>query len=257
MGHERDTKELLVRILVVGDLHCKPNLLTQAVEIYRKRKCDYLVFLGDACDNWGAQQSDNAEIVDALITFKQELKEHFVWLIGNHDWGYYASTDMTGHIHFHESIIYSRFLEHFDDWEVVAQLGRYVFSHAGISKAFAKAFGGQNVVENIALLKKQTDPYAPLNFVGQACGGYSSNPSPLWARPEEVDPWTDDGKVVQIVGHTPLTQIENLHGLVICDTLSQYSNKDFIGDRSLLLIEDDKLTAVSIDTNRKLYEVEL
>lgn len=245
-----------MKILVLGDIHCKPNLFSMAREIFLKRKCDYLVFLGDACDNWGATQEDNAQIVDDLIKAKEELGDKFVWLLGNHDWGYYAHDNMTGHIMNHEVIIYSRFLEHFDEWEVIAQLGRYVFSHAGISKRFAERYGGQNVVGNIQLLKKQSDPYAPLNNVGPACGGYSDCPSPLWIRPEELDPW-GVGEIVQIVGHTPVEKIASDKNVVVCDTFSQYPDKTFIGDRSLLLIEDEKMTAISIDTNRKLYEVKL
>jgi len=245
-----------MKILVLGDIHCKNNLLFLAKEIFHKRKCDYLVFLGDACDNWGATQSDNALILDDLIQTKKELGDKFVWLLGNHDWGYYAHQDMTGHIHNHSVIIYSRLLEHKDDWEVVAQLGKYVFSHAGISKDFAKNYGGQNVIENIKLLKNQTDPYSPLNNVGASCGGYSDIPSPLWIRPEELDPWGEQEGLVQVVGHTPLAQIYATRNIVLCDVFSQYRNKSFIGDRTLLLIEDDSMSAISIDTNRKKYEVE-
>ena len=164
---------------------------------------------------------------------------------------------MTGHIHNHSAIIYARLLEHKDDWEVAAQLGKYVFSHAGISKGFAKNYGGQNVVENIKLLKNQTDPYSPLNNVGASCGGYSDTPSPLWIRPEELDPWGEQEGLVQVVGHTPLAQIYATRNIVLCDVFSQYRNKSFIGDRTLLLIDDDKLSAISIDTNRKKYKVEL
>lgn len=246
-----------MKILVLGDIHCKPNLLFMAREIFLKRKCDYLVFLGDACDNFGATQDDNMQIVEDLAQAKAELGEQFVWLIGNHDWGYFHGDNMTGHIHERESLVQHQFAEHLEDWEVVAKIGKYVFSHAGIGAAFAKEYGGHNVIENIKALKKVQNTYNPLDNVGIVCGGYSYKPSPIWIRPQEFgEPW-GVGEIVQIVGHTPVEKIAGDKNVVVCDTFSQYPNKTFIGDRSLLLIEDEKMTAISIDTNRKLYEVKL
>lgn len=239
-----------MRILVCGDIHCKPDILDHAI---RATDWDLFVFLGDACDNFGATQSDNLQILNKIIEYKRKFGEKFVWLLGNHDWSYYDDTiNMSGHISFGAENVKYLLKENLDLWDLFYAKDKYIFSHAGISADFLPLTREIPYKE----LKVNIGANNPMNKVGTACGGYSNNPSLLWARPTEVKPLPLDN--IQIVGHTPVKNITVWsNGLVICDTFSQYPTGEFFGDKSLLLIEDDKMTAINYKTGKELYDVKI
>lgn len=240
-----------MRILVCGDIHCKPELIQKATGA---TKWDKFVFLGDACDNWGATQEDNLNTLQAVKELKEKYGDKFVWLMGNHDWGYYDSTIlMTGHIRRNEKIIHDFLVESKDLWELVHFDRQYIFSHAGLSADFV------HFTENISFkdMKEIMGYENPVNMVGRESGGYDPAPSFLWARPSEFAPLPDVLHNVQIVGHTPVEKITFENGVIICDTMSQYSDGKPIGDKSLLLIDTEtgKMTAVNFE-GKELYDVE-
>ena len=99
--------------------------------------------------------------------------------------------------------------------------------------------------------------------IGHARGGWSDvAPSPLWADksellddPVEIDMDDDELVIPQIVGHTPVSTVEEwirsgavspseydtVYGapLVFCDTWSQASDHVDIGDKSLLVLKQN------------------
>lgn len=239
-----------MRILVCGDIHCKPYILESAL---KATKWDLFVFLGDACDNFGATQEDNINIVKLLIETKKKYGDKFVWLLGNHDWGYYDdSIDMTGHIRAGAANVHHLLKDNIDLWDLFYAKDKYIFSHAGISADFLIETSDYPYKE----LKEKVGANNPMNNVGYLCGGSSPNPSLLWARPEEVKPLALDN--IQIVGHTPVSKITVWNDkMVICDTFSQYPDKKFYGDKTLLLIDGNELKAINYETGRKKYGIDL
>lgn len=239
-----------MKTLVCGDIHCKPELLIRALHA---TSWDKFVFLGDACDNWGATQEDNLRIIKLLIEIKEKYGEKFVWLMGNHDWGYYDdSIRSSGHILPGAANVMHLLEDAIDMWELFYTDGENLFSHAGMSKSFLQS----TLKISMHDLKHSRGINNPLNQVGYASGGTSLTPSFLWARPEEVD--TPPKEVVkrQIVGHTPVKTIKEVNGLIVCDTMSQYRDGSFIGDKSLLVIEDNKCYAINGDTGRIINELD-
>ena len=241
-----------MRIIACGDMHCKPHLLRKALEA---TKWDLFVFLGDACDNFGATQENNIEMINLLIELKKKYGDKFVWLLGNHDWGYYDDTiSMSGHIYPGSAQVHYLLKENIDLWDLFYAKDKYIFSHAGIDARFLALTHDIPYRE----LKERTGYNNPVNNVGFACGGDSDVPSLIWARPVEIRELPLDN--IQIVGHTPVDHITwQPNGLILCDTFSQYTNLDFFGDRALLLIEiedgEHKLTAIDHETGKELYEV--
>ena len=239
-----------MRILVCGDIHCKPYILKSALHA---TEWDLFVFLGDACDNFGATQSDNLEIIKLLLETKQKYGDKFIWLLGNHDWGYYDDTvNMTGHILAGSANVHYLLKENLPLWDLFFAKDGYIFSHAGISIDFSQATRNIPYID----LKTKIGSNNPMNWVGAACGGYDEIPSLLWARPSEIKPLPLDN--IQIVGHTPVNKITGWsNGLVICDTFSQYPDGKFVGDKSLLLLDGNKATAINYKTGKEMYEVKL
>lgn len=242
-----------MKMLVLGDLHCKPWILDafcQDAEQY-----DKIIFLGDACDNFGCTQSDNFSTLIAIADYKEKLGDKFVWLLGNHDWGYYDnSVKMSGHIE-HDSVLIHDFLkQRKDSWDIVYKGGGYLFSHAGVTNEFIKHpvwRSGMGVAKMINRLKAHPGWSNPLNNVGLSCGGYSLVPSPLWMRPEDLA--RRDLQLLamrgckQVVGHTPVHDIQFHQGMLCIDTFSQYRDGTPYGDQTALLIDGEKLYIIKTD----------
>lgn len=249
-----------MRIVACGDIHCKPHVLENAL---KATKWDKFVFLGDACDDWGKTQEDNLRTIKTIIDIKKTYGDKFVWLLGNHDWGYYDDTvNMSGHIRAGEANVCHLLEENIDSWELFySPNGKIVFSHAGLGLEFL------NECHNIPYkkLKRQRGQNNPVNNVGPLAGGWSTAPSLIWARPEEITPPTAETKLIstQIVGHTPVKKITTTeNGLVVCDTFSSYPDGTPYGDYSLLLIDisddssqDFTMSAINYLTGKELYHV--
>lgn len=119
-----------------------------------------------------------------------------------------------------------------------------------------------NLSTAVNMMYENGDWYA-LYQIGHARGGWRGvSPSPLWADksellddPVELDVDDDELVIPQIVGHTPVATIEEwirsgvdspneydiVHGapLVFCDTWSQTSGHEDIGDKSLLVLKQN------------------
>ena len=56
-----------MKTLVVGDLHLKQNFILPAIDRLLERRSDIgrVVFLGDACDDWGATAADEISALRA------------------------------------------------------------------------------------------------------------------------------------------------------------------------------------------------
>lgn len=225
-------------ILACGDIHCKPWILEKALNA---TYWDKFVFLGDACDDWTATQDDNIKTIKAIADMKKKYGDKFIWLIGNHDWGYYDQTvDMSGHIHDRAVEVWKLLCDNIDNWQIIHKDGNIWFSHAGVSWAH-DSYDQEEI-------KRNPGGMCPLNSVGWGCGGWSSAPSPIWARPNDIAEMPND--VIQVVGHTP-TPFIDLHSfndyapgnkMILCDTFSTTSYGKKIGDETLLKIDifDDK-----------------
>ena len=243
-----------MKLLVCGDIHCKPDILRKALEA---TKWDKFIFLGDACDNWGATQEQNIEMVKLLMDMKNKYEDAFVWLLGNHDWGYYdTSVRMSGHILMGESNVHYLMKEAKSMWDLFYFDGptQTLFTHAGMGWDFLKETSGISVYD----LRNMPGVNNPLNYIGPSCGGYSLSPSFIWARPDEVDALPTEVVKHQVVGHTPVEKIKKMNGLLVCDTFSQMPDGSFIGDKSLLLIDNQTGEAKAINLEGKdMYAVEL
>lgn len=246
-----------MKILVIGDIHCKPEILMNFY--HQADKYDKIVFVGDACDNFGQGQEANIKAITTLSGIKDTLKDKFVWLIGNHDWGYYDdSVDMTGHIKKDSAKVYQLLKDNLDKWDILYEQDGYLFSHAGVCTEFLRhpllcSSRSSEFVKTVNNLKNRPGPYNPLNGVGISCGGYQT-PSPLWMRPSDCE-YSQLNPIKthkQIIGHTPVRDIHFERGMLLVDTFSQYQDLTPYGDRTVLLIENDKLyTLDSQGKNKK------
>ena len=237
----------MTRILFVGDLHTKTFLLPLIDKAARKHKPDRIICLGDYMDDWNISSTENYESAQKIFKWAHRCG-NVALLFGNHDMGYYSGAcDCSGNDYAILPQVQKLFTENFDLLKVAESSDNWLFTHAGLTKNWARKYIGMPTTAGQAakLLNNLLDSpkgMQELQAVGRYRGGFDW-PSPLWADWAELngDPCPD---INQITGHTPQRTCQqntscNGERLWCCDTFSTYGNGDHLGDGSMLLLDTE------------------
>lgn len=244
-----------MKTLVVGDLHLKQQFVLPRIDemLAGDAEIGRVVFLGDACDDWGANEADE---LNAMELYAKWVREHrgrgmrIDVLLGNHDFCYVRGKRGPGSI---MSIMRNlrTILEDALQAKVACAVGPYLCSHAGVTGVWAKRFLADVPADAVAIAQRLNEMLADSSHWGDldSCppsrGGWSL-PGPLWADLRDM---LDDALpgVPQIVGHSPVERVEDYAGgwmtagrdpLWACDTMSLMSYGTPIGDGSMLLVDE-------------------
>lgn len=244
-----------MKTLVVGDLHLKQQFVLPRIDemLAGDAEIGRIVFLGDACDDWGANEADE---LNAMEFYAKWVREHrgrgmrIDVLLGNHDFCYVRGKRGPGSI---MSIMRNlrTILEDALQAKVACAVGPYLCSHAGVTGVWAKRFLADVPADAVAIAQRLNEMLADSSHWGDldSCppsrGGWSL-PGPLWADLRDM---LDDALpgVPQIVGHSPVERVENYASgwmtagrdpLWACDTMSLMSYGAPIGDGSMLLVDE-------------------
>lgn len=228
----------MVKALVVGDIHLKPQVFDKVRTVMMRPDIDMAVFLGDLVDDWGKIQSLAlyTETLEKAIEFHNDYKST-LWGMGNHDFGYKYpdyGPDEFGHSLFASMSCKDTFKKFFDTTrpKIMHIVDNVVFSHAGVCDSWVKRHGDKSL-EDLAS-DKVSGPEI-----------YWEEDSPIWTRPQgHVDErplWKED-KYLHVVGHTPVETITQEKSLLSCDTLSTYQDGTPIGDGSMAIVDTVKKT---------------
>lgn len=236
------------KILVCGDLHAKYHIFERVKELAKNYA--KVIFLGDYVDDWNSVPEANYNIVKSLIEWKKSEPEKVVLLLGNHDISEWLGFEFrcSGFSYGTHALVWPLFDENVDCFELAHAEGQILFTHAGLTNRWAHYAGlgwhpptAKYYAEalNDKFLYCKTDAeMIILATVGAGRGG-SDIPSPIWADKTELEHDRIAGRMIQVVGHTPVDtiKINDELGMVFCDTHSTYSSGRPIGDNSLLEIE--------------------
>lgn len=226
------------KILVCGDVHCKKEVVDQALKLYQENNCDKLIFIGDYTDDWNDTVQQNLEILDYLFHLKHIMGEKLVLLFGNHDISNWIGAEFkcSGFTNIkHEQLKFSYESAKYDFKMAHAENG-FLITHAGVCTPWLEFF--LKATEN----KKIDDEYLTkpekvadlLNQYQFKLSLFYPEDSPLWLRPTEK---VDYPPFKQIVGHTPTALIEKFRkNIIYVDTHSTTSNGKRLGNGSFLLI---------------------
>lgn len=200
-----------MRILAVGDIHCKVWVIDKVV----KRIDDYdkIVFVGDYVDDFKSGPMESMASWEKMKALCDQYPDKVYALMGNHD---YAYTLKVGP----RSSGFNLTTKMFLDMPTNRQLKHWVtdrptqlvfdgvtFSHAGIDTHW----------------KDGTDLWVDY--------------SPIWVRPGDAM----YAPIPQVFGHTPHETCTELEDNIWCiDTFSTHYNGDPIGDHTALEIIDGK-----------------
>jgi hypothetical protein len=205
-----------MRTLIIPDVHQR---IDRVKNIVKSEKFDLLVSLGDWFDNFHDTPKDAEATAEYILELYSELKDNFIWLLGNHDVGYvfplvFGAYRCSGMTLPKMKVISEVFKGRLDkDKLKLCYVNKthntpLVMSHAGLAKQlFTHPLENEVRVDyieekcNQALLDCVQGKEHPILMAGKSRGGSEDYGGITWQD------WFHDFKPVQgisqIVGHTP------------------------------------------------------
>ena len=247
---------------MIGDLHGR-EIWKRIVEV---EKADRYVFIGDYFDSFdipGLMQMHNFK---ELMMWSEQTKAETVFLIGNHDYGYFEGCDGTRTSGYQFKLAPSiKMLV--SEWKHKLQLA-YRFddvlcTHAGVSTEFMNDVfgkGGWNADTIVELLNEQWkykpqtfdfDCVPPLKMSYVDPTGDNIQQSPMWIRPRSLMRSNYDGlkkQIIQVVGHTAQRSID-IKGMATGGRYYFIDTLETSGE--YLIYQNGKFTTNKIETNAK------
>lgn len=218
-----------MKVLIIPDCHLKPYMFTRAAELLKEGIAERAVYLGDTPDEWDMQYNVNRyeQTFDALIKFVKAFPNTLL-CYGNHDLSYMWYELETGYSPAAESAVQRKIEELKNCLSVnnpikyVQRIDNVIFLHGGLSQPF---------VDRYVSKYKQNDIDATLDIIN-SLGKIEmwNDESPIWLRPQyEKVKLFKPRKFLQVVGHTPVRNIEREGSVISCDVFSTNPNGDPIG----------------------------
>ena len=224
-----------MKVLIIPDVHLKPEIFDQAEEIMETTDCEGVVCVGDIVDDWGCMFDfmKYKETMDKLISFAQKYP-YMRFCYGNHDLSYlWDQYDHPGFSTAAEDIVRDKFeeleekLNDPEQMAIVHRIDNCIFSHAGLIEEY---------VDTYMYHEKDDLEYVLATINNYDVENLWDNDSPIWARPQEYNfqkgPWPK--KFLNVAGHTPVRKPYEKDGLLSTDTFStypdgrQYGNEKFV-----------------------------
>lgn len=251
----------MAKTLVVGDLHLKSYEVLPKVEdiLADDAAIDRVVFLGDYCDEWGATDDKMIREIDEFtdwVELRRARGLHIDVLFGNHDFQYLLGEEGPGTHMGLVDYVRSTLLEL--DPQIACEVDGFLLTHAGLTQWFADEYLDDPA--DAAEAAQQLNDMLAENTVSArralfSCGverGGDEAPGPLWADKWELeeDPVDD---IPQIVGHSPVASVcqgelprvdDSAPELWFCDTFSLRSDMVPIGDGSMLLLDNGRVSVL-------------
>lgn len=161
-----------------------------------------------------------------------------LWCYGNHDLSYAWLQDESG---FSVSAIYvvneglrklRKVLPDDDQLAYIHRIDDVLFLHGGLTHAFVKYYAPDVDYEDTDGIIKR------INALGRE--EMWDDASPIWYRPQfYYEEMYREKDILQIVGHTPVREIDRTGNVVSCDLFSTYRSGDPIGTQEFLLIDTE------------------
>ena len=220
------------KVLVIPDVHMDVRVIEHGIELADKLRADQIVMLGDYFDDWFAVDSQYDEMIKYLKNLLNRRKD-IIPLLGNHELSY-LGYPCSGHRKSVKSKVYNALKEDFRFLYCVAIDG-ILYSHAGATQQWLL----ENKIVTTNMLRYKMSKKAgaaflesrinaagwePMKRVGPARGG-KSIPSPLWCDLTELIS-NEIPTVKQVVGHTPISEIECIGNCWFTDVFSNNNISD-------------------------------
>ncbi len=235
-----------MKIFVIPDIHLKPWMFGRALELMEKERADRAVCLMDIADDW--KQEFNLDLYshtyDAAIFFSR-MRPDTLWCYGNHDLCYVWDKRETGYSPIAHFLVCEklealrRTLQEEGQMAFVHRIENVLFSHGGLSEAFAKEHAGTDIYGDTDAVIKT------VNALGK--DDMWQDGSPIWYRPQYCKGrMYGEGSLLQVVGHTPVKCIQKEGSVISCDVFSTDSARVPIGTQEFLVFDTKTFEAYKV-----------
>jgi UDP-2,3-diacylglucosamine pyrophosphatase LpxH len=213
-----------MKTCVISDVHGRDQWKQIVAQ---ENDADRFVFLGDYFDSFDISAVEQMHNFKEIVEFKQTIGEEVIMLIGNHDYHYFpeiGDSSTSGYQTRMAPSIKQLVDENRKHLQVAHRIGKFVFSHAGISSEWLDDtitdWTEENMVNKINELFKYTPllldyrsfkMFSATEWAGASGYGNETYQGPMWIRPKalmEANKKTLRKKIIQVVGHTIQNQID-------------------------------------------------
>ena len=226
-----------MKVLVIPDVHLKPDMFVMAGSIMRTGVADRAVCLMDIPDDWGHEYDLGLyeETFDEALRFQNTFPDT-LWCYGNHDLSYVWNQSESGFSPLALLIVNEKLAKLRcslpDDRQLayIHRIDNVLFLHGALTEAFVDHYVDQ---------RAKDDPDAVIKRINSlGCEEMWNNTSPVWFRPQYYSEiMYKQGEFLQVVGHTPVEMINNEWNIVSCDVFSTYPDGSPLGTEEFLLID--------------------
>lgn len=233
-----------MKILVIPDVHLKPEMFKRASAILKKGHADRAVCLMDIADDWNREYDVDlyTKTYDTAIAFAKKYPETF-WCYGNHDLSYVWMEMESGFSSMMLPTVSRKMYELKERvGERIAYIHRvddYLFMHGGLLMEFVWKYVPK---------EDQDDVDRVISFInGLGKEEIWQDTSPVWSRPQyyEEDMYGAD-TFTQVVGHTPVEKIYKKGNVISCDVFSTRGDGSPIGTQEFLIIDTETDEYISV-----------
>ena len=208
------------------------------------------VCLMDIPDDFGQEMNLDLymQTYDRAIWFQRRFPET-LWCYGNHDLSYMWLKYESGFSSLAIPVVNEKLRllrEALDDESRMAYIHRIddvLFLHGGLTSAFVKYYAPDADYDDI------DEVIGRVNGLGR--DEMWDDLSPVWYRPQLYDEeMYRENELLQVVGHTPVKEIERRGSVLSCDLFSTYRNGDPVGTEEFLLIDTESREYMGIGNRR-------
>ena len=209
------------KIVVIGDIH---GHVSWKRIMQAHGDATEFVFIGDYFDSFSVSHAEQIFNFKEIIEWKEASKIKVTMLIGNHDFHYMSDCGgrYGGYNYMFAPEIGELLKENKHHLQVAYSSGRYLFSHAGISKEwYESVFPDNSRLGDIADQVNELWSYdkRPFNHGGKNIYGDDPGEGPMWIRPRALKSSPLHESWIQIVGHTHMHLIDYDDNHYFIDTL--------------------------------------
>lgn len=228
-----------MKVLVIPDVHLKPEIFDYADRILNRGDADCAVVLGDLVDDWG-KDKDLALYSETMKRAAKFAAKHpdTRWCLGNHDCSYMWRRLETGYSPDAEQVVITGFSDLYGALpderrpRYMWLIDDVLFCHGGLARFFA--------AEHSPDMNDAQKTVDAINKLGMS--DMWTNLSPIWLRPQYIQPelrhqalYMEDS-LLQVVGHTPVTEISKSGNILSCDTFSTCRDGSPYGNRTMAIV---------------------
>ena len=228
-----------MNILVIPDVHLKWWMFDRATELMNYGMADKTVCLMDLPDEWGHGYDLDLYIktFDKAIEYSGRFPET-LWCYGNHDLSYIWMQPESGFSSQMVPTVSSKLaalrntLPDDSQLAYIHRIDNVLFTHGGLTEAFVNCCAPDIDYRDTDAVVERINSLGFMEIWDDV--------SPIWFRPQYYsEKMYRENDMLQVVGHTPVTEIDITGNVLSCDLFSLYRNGDPIGTKEFVLLDTE------------------